>query len=283
MERLDRWNPEAGFFHTASKHVTFLDPLESTKREAERAVTWPMPSPVKRYAAAELTRLERPTVSTQLERVLVARRTWRRFGAGTIPLQTVAQILGLTAGIQQWVNLAGIGQVALKTAPSGGARHPVELYMLACGIDGLKPGLYHYAPDEHALELLRSDVGPERLARYFPQSKWYTSCCAAIFFTAVYERDLWRYAYSRAYRAPFIEAGHLCQTFCLLATAYDLAPFCLMALSDATIEGDIGIDGISESVLYAAGIGVRPPEMERAPAPPGFKTPEIRPNPFFVP
>jgi hypothetical protein len=35
-----------------------------------------------------------------------------------------------------------------------------------------------------------------------------------------------------------------------------LAPFCTAALKDSMIEKDLGIDGISESVLYVAGVGV---------------------------
>jgi hypothetical protein len=31
-----------------------------------------------------------------------------------------------------------------------------------------------------------------------------------------------------------------------------------MALADSRIEKDLGIDGITESVLYAAGVGRRP-------------------------
>jgi hypothetical protein len=55
------------------------------------------------------------------------------------------------------------------------------------------------------------------------------------------------------------EAGHLCQTFCLTATWLGLAPFCTMALADTAIERALGVDGINESVLYAAGAGRRPP------------------------
>jgi hypothetical protein len=36
-----------------------------------------------------------------------------------------------------------------------------------------------------------------------------------------------------------------------------LAPFCTAALVDPEIEADLGLDGSSESVLYAAGVGVR--------------------------
>ena len=55
-----------------------------------------------------------------------------------------------------------------------------------------------------------------------------------------------------------LEAGHVCQTFCLAATWLGLAPFCSMALADAAIEKALGLDGVSESVLYAAGVGRRP-------------------------
>ena len=43
-----------------------------------------------------------------------------------------------------------------------------------------------------------------------------------------------------------------------MATWLKLAPFCTMALADSKIEKDLGVDGITESVLYAAGVGVRP-------------------------
>ena len=40
-----------------------------------------------------------------------------------------------------------------------------------------------------------------------------------------------------------------------------------MALADSRIERDLGIDGVSESVIYAAGVGVRPEKAEWAPWP----------------
>ena len=98
-----------------------------------------------------------------------------------------------------------------------------------------------------------------------------------VFFTAVFGRILWRYPYSRAYRAALVEAGHLCQTFCLTATWKGLAPYCLMALADSLIEEDLGIDGISEAVLYAAGVGRPPKGTDWAPLPRG--TLPARPNP----
>jgi len=76
--------------------------------------------------------------------------------------------------------------------------------------------------------------------------------------TAVVERERWKYDSPRAYRAMLLDAGHLCQTFCLVATALDLAPFCSMALADSIVERDAGLDGVREIALYAAGVGGRP-------------------------
>ncbi len=85
--------------------------------------------------------------------------------------------------------------------------------------------------------------------------------------TAVFARTEWDYPYARSYRAVLLEAGHVCQTFCLVATALGLAPFCTDALADSLIEKDLGIDGVTESVLYAAGVGTRPAGVEWAPSP----------------
>jgi SagB-type dehydrogenase family enzyme len=72
----------------------------------------------------------------------------------------------------------------------------------------------------------------------------------------VFPRTMWKYQHARAYRVVLLDAGHLCQTFCLVATWLGLAPFCTAALKDTLIEKDLGVDGIRESVLYIAGVGL---------------------------
>ncbi len=196
--------------------------------------------------------------------VLLARRTWRRFSARPLSLEDLATLLGLSAGVQQWAR-SGATELALKTSPSGGARHPIECYVAARDVQGLRAGIYHYAADRHALERVRGPIPVTRLASYYPSSGYFAKAPAHVFLTAVFARQLWRYPYSRAYRAALAEAGHVCQTFCLTATALGLAPFCLMGLADSLIERDLGIDGITESILYAAGVGHRPKGALSAP------------------
>jgi hypothetical protein len=99
--------------------------------------------------------------------------------------------------------------------------------------------------------------------------------------TAVLRRPQWKYNSSHVYRAVLIEAGHLCQTFCFVATWLGLAPFCSMALANSRIESDIGIDGVSESVLYAAGAGTPPGRPKWAPWPTRFPGARYQ-NPSFA-
>ena len=196
------------------------------------------------------------------------RRTWRRFSKRAVPLQDLATVLGLSAGVQSWVKSAS-GEVPLKTSPSGGARHPIELYVIARRVQGLRAGVYHYAADRHGLSRIRGPVPDARVRSYVPSSGYFAKAPVMVFFTAVLARQLWRYPYSRAYRAALIEAGHVCQTFCLAATSLNLAPYSLMGLADVLIERDLKLDGVTETVLYAAGLGLPPRGAEWAPLPSG--------------
>ena len=105
------------------------------------------------------------------------------------------------------------------------------------------------------------------IARHLPGQPWYADASALVLMTAVFARTDWKYPYARAYRAVLLEAGHFCQTFCLTATALGLAPFCTAALADSAIERDLGLDGVTESVIYACGVGTRSPGVKSAPWP----------------
>jgi hypothetical protein len=85
--------------------------------------------------------------------------------------------------------------------------------------------------------------------------------------TAVFARSDWKYPSPRSYRDVLLEAGHFCQTFCLVATSLGLAPFCTAALADSIIEADLGINGFSEYVIYGCGAGTRPENVDWAPSP----------------
>ncbi len=257
MRRWNKWGVEARLFHWATKDVNFIRPEEMKVFDEARKRASRAPSAFKRYSGAQ--RIELPPAKWKLlvkfTDVLRARRTERDFDGRPLTLEELATLLGLTWGVSKWVNSPTFGRIGLKTSPSGGARHPIEVYVAVHNVRGLKQGLYHYSPNRHQLHVLH--LGRvKRNAEAFCAGQWWTKYAGALFImTAVFERTMWLYEFSRALRNIYFEAGHLCQTFCLTATALNLAPFCTAALADSMIEREIGLDGIGESVLYVAAAG----------------------------
>jgi SagB-type dehydrogenase family enzyme len=264
------WNPVAGFFHQATRDVRFSPRAEANAALRRRARTAPPPAPIRHAAGAapDATQpLPPPATRSALARTLRARRSWRRLGPGALPLETLSTLLGLTWGVQAWVEVDGFGWMPLKTAPSGGARHSIEAYVAVRRVDGLPPGIYHYDAAAHRLVRRSTGLPARALAACVPHQTWMAAAPALVFMTAVFARAQWRYPTPRAYRTVLAEAGHHAQTFCLLATDLRLAPFCTMALADSEADRLLGVDGIRESVLYAVGVARRPAGAAWAPWP----------------
>jgi SagB-type dehydrogenase family enzyme len=188
----------------------------------------------------------------------MTRRTHRRFSDKELTLEAVSQLLSLTWGVTGYLHSVTFGKLAHKTSPSAGARHPGEVYLIALRVKGLRSGLYHYHPAHHHLEKISTNTTRDKASRYCAYQGYVRNAAALFILTAVFRRTMWKYRHARAYRVVLLDAGHLCQTFCLVATWLGLAPFCTAALQDTLIEEDLGIDGIRESVLYVAGVGLPP-------------------------
>jgi len=250
------WLPEAGF-HFMTKDARYVPwdwPLES-KLKLLPATRAPPQFKTLRGAARIRLPLQEMAGDTFFE-TLRARRTHRTFAPGKIPLETISKLLQTTWGVQGYLHANVLGKLPYKTSPSGGARHPGEVYLMALRVDGLERGIYYYQANNNRLAMLTDRATP-RMASVYCADQPYVARTAALFImTAVFGRTMWKYGRARAYRVVLLEAGHLCQTFCLTATRLGLAPFCTAALRDSLIEKDLGIDGISESVLYVAGVGL---------------------------
>lgn len=264
MDEWSGWNPAAGYFHSKTRNNAVVDVGTIIANVQRQARSRSAPHALKIYEAADRVVLPAAETGGVFPDVLRARRTWRRFSPAPVDLSSLATLLHLSAGVQEWVTARGEGRVALKTSPSGGARHPIEVYVAVRNVTALPAGLYHYAAGAHALERLPLSGRLPPFDTFLPTQWWYRNAAVLVFFTAVFERTRWRYQGPRAYRAVLLEAGHVCQTLCLTATWLGLAPFCSMALADATIERMLGLDGISESVLYAAGVGMPPAPLPGA-------------------
>ena len=263
-ERMALWNVwdlEARFFHFATKGAFRLGAPLPDEARFTRALLRKSPQPdlIKEYGTADRVLLPSPasSLNSEFPRVLLARRTIRDFGRGRVSPKQLSALLWLTWGMTGRLHWPGLGKLILKTSPSGGARHPIEVYCWALRVKDLPRGVYHYRGDGHYLERLQKGARSDRIVELCGRQEWVRDCGAFFVMTGVFQRVMWRYGFSRAYRTMLLEAGHFCQTFCLTATWLGLAPFCTAALVDQEIETDLGLDGCSESVLYAAGIGIK--------------------------
>jgi SagB-type dehydrogenase family enzyme len=220
----DQWLPHAGVLHFGSKDEIYPPVRVAAADFLRRALTSPQPAPTKTYPPPRRP-LPPPSLgAVPLSDALTSRRTWRRFGRAPFPLDAVGTLAGLTWGVQRWARDTAGGRVALKTSPSGGGMHPGEVYLAAFNVRGLRRGLYHYDAARHALARVSAAKAPFTPSRYLPAQPCYERASAVFLMTAVVERERWKYDSPRAYRAMLLDAGHLCQTFCLVATALGLAP-----------------------------------------------------------
>jgi SagB-type dehydrogenase family enzyme len=250
------WLPEGGF-HFSTKDTAYVRRDWSEERLRAALPDTPQPAKFKSIKGAPKVALPPRTIpDDEFTRVLMARKTHREFARQGVSLENVSQLLSLVWGVTGYLHAAIFGSLPRKTSPSGGARHPGEVYLMALRVKGLEPGLYHYQPAQHRLEKISSAATRARAAQYCAQQDYAGKAAALFLMTAVFPRSMWKYHKPRAYRVVMLDAGHLCQTFCLVATWLGLAPFCTAALKDTLIEQDLGIDGVRESVLYVAGVGM---------------------------
>ena len=250
------WLPEGGF-HFLTKDAPYVGGEWTAEQRAGTVSTTEAPPQFKRMQGAESVVLpsHEPEPDSFFE-TLRTRRTHRTFSKGKISLDQVSRLLRSTWGVQGYLESKAFGWLPVKTSPSGGARHPVEVYLMALGVDGLEAGTYHYQARDHLLEKISSEGSPLTARAYCADQPYAAEAAALFMMTAVFSRTMWKYHHPRAYRVVLLDAGHLGQTFCLTATRMGLAPFSTAALKDSLIEKDLGIDGVSESVLYVVGVGL---------------------------
>jgi SagB-type dehydrogenase family enzyme len=251
------WLPE-GSFHFSTKDPRYADFSKWTVGRLKSILPkTPAPKIFKTVKGTEKMLLPaRAFPDSEFVRVLLARKTHRQFSKQKLTLETVSQLLCLVWGVTGYLHPPMFGKLLRKTSPSGGARHPGEVYLMALRVKGLRAGLYHYHAGHHLLERISTNATPDKAWLYCGRQRYIRDAAALFLMTAVFRRTMWKYGYARAYRVVLLDAGHLCQTFCLVATWLGLAPFCTAALKDTLIEEDLAIDGISESVLYVAGVGL---------------------------
>jgi SagB-type dehydrogenase family enzyme len=175
-----------------------------------------------------------------LEEAIKARRSHRAYKSGALPLKTVSSLLWAAQGITH--------PKGLRTAPSAGARYPIELY-LACD-----KGLFHYQPKGPSLRKLSSQDLRQELASDPGIPQAFIAQAPAIFVFAVERaRTCGRYGL-RGERFICLDVGHAAENLCLQAAALGLASCPIAAFDDNYMTRTLSLpDG--QQVLYLVIVG----------------------------
>lgn len=209
------------------------------------------PPPFKEYPEAEKIPLFPPGDVRGLytEEAILRRRSVRDYSGQPMSLEELSRLLFYTGGInaERW-------GYKLRAAPSAGALYPIEVYPIVHRVEGLQPGLYHYAVRDHALELLRAEDLRGAIVRYGLAQEFLGEANLVLVFTAIFQRLRWKYR-ERSYRYALLEAGHLGQNVYLAATSMGMGACAVGAFLDDELNALLGVDGREEAALYVLAVG----------------------------
>jgi SagB-type dehydrogenase family enzyme len=261
LESTWRWRHDARYFHFATNDLDFVsDPAEQLDYLLRRAAETPPPSPYQDYDRPGTALARRHDDRTgHFWQTLHQRRTCRSFTGAAISRDDFADILLWTWGRSRHLSFPRTGDFVVKTSPSGGARHPIEVYPVVLAVDDIEPGIYHYSVRDNSIVALRTGSVVDLAVELCAGHEWIRTAAAVFFMTAVVQRSAWKYPSSHAYRVLHLDAGHLGQTFHLVCTELGLGPFTFAATHNPAVEAALGIDGVAEIVMYTAAVGVPAP------------------------
>jgi SagB-type dehydrogenase family enzyme len=122
-------------------------------------------------------------------------------------------------------------------------------------VDGLRPGVYHYRPATHSLELILEGDVRQALMEASQGQGCVGSGVAHLVFSAVYERTTDKYG-ERGARYVYMDVGHAGENVHLQAEALGLGTVVVGAFDDERVRTVLGLPQ-EEHPLYIMPVGRR--------------------------
>ncbi len=190
-------------------------------------------------------KLPRPKLNgkVSLETAINRRRTIRSFTAEPLSLEQYSQIFWAAQGVTE-------DRGFKRAAPSGGALYPNDIYSVVgenC-VNGLKSGVYHYDPKDHAVSLVFEGDLRNKVAMAALSQTWISTAPINILITAEYRRITSKYG-KRGKRYAIIEAGHIGQNILLQSEAMGLGAGIVGAFHDEKLRQVVNIFPNHEPLL----------------------------------
>ncbi|MCV6596649.1 MAG: SagB/ThcOx family dehydrogenase [Mangrovicoccus sp.] len=205
-------------YHEASKHR--LDGYAPGPAQ----VNWDhQPSPYRQFSGAP--RLALPLAAHSYSARFAELYAPRFEAPAPMEMSNIALLLELSLGLSAW-KVMGTDRWALRCTPSSGNLHPLEAYVLAGGLPGLEDGLYHYAPESHALEArARGDMSGPGLWLGLSSIAW---------------RETWKYGL-RAFRYTALDTGHAMGAIRFAAASLGWSVQRVVSLADHDLAALLGL------------------------------------------
>lgn len=213
------------------------------------SLTYVPPGRVGRIALDDPASL--PDEGVTLEQAIRARRSRRTFTGAPVTLAQLSKLLFLTYGITGATDPSGTPG---RAAPSAGARYPLELFLVVRAVVGAPPGVYHYHPETHALELVDAGDATDALSYALFDQPFLRDAAFTLLVGAVFTRTLVKYD-ERGYRLLLLDAGHAVENLYLAASAMGLGVTGLGGFLDDKLNALVKLNGEDENVLYCAAVG----------------------------
>jgi SagB-type dehydrogenase family enzyme len=177
-----------------------------------------------------------------VEEALARRRSVREFTLEALTEVELSQLLWAAQGVTH--------PEGLRTAPSAGALHPLELYVALAG------GFYRYEPRPHQLvRLTRHDLRSGMCGAALDQEA-VTQAPAVFVIAAVCERISRKYGAARTPRYVNMEVGHAAQNLLLEAVALGLDGVPIGAFDDEVLQKALALPA-DHRPLYLIPVGHR--------------------------
>ncbi len=158
-----------------------------------------------------------------VEEALSNRRSIRSYKDQPITLKELSQLLWAAQGITE--KLGG------RTAPSAGAKYPLEVFVVVGKVEGLEQGIYRYDPEDHSVIGFKRGDLRENLTKAAIGQPCIKNAPVDIVVTGVYSRTMEKYG-ERANRYVHMEVGHACQNIYLQAEALNLGTVVIGSFHD---------------------------------------------------
>lgn len=220
-----------------------------------KTVGWGKRVPLyKQYPDAEKTKLPPPAqAGLSLAEAIQRRQSIRSFSEEPVGLDHVSRILLSAAGITHTH-----GSFQMRTAPSGGALYPIDIYVIVDKVDGLENGLYHFQVSDSSLELVKRGEFNGRIHTASHEQGAVGFSPLTLILTARFDRSTVKYA-DRGYRYVYMEAGAICQNIYLQAAALDMGTVAVGAFNDDAVNRLLELDGAAEATLLIMPVGCPAP------------------------